>query len=25
LAAEYSASEKGMLFSGTAKRVYRLA
>lgn len=25
LAAGYSASEKGMLFSGTAKRVYRLA
>jgi len=25
LAAEYSASEKGMLFSGTTKRVYRLA
>ncbi|MEA2732886.1 MAG: hypothetical protein QOF70_7361, partial [Acetobacteraceae bacterium] len=25
LAAGYSASEKAMLFSGTAKRVYRLA
>jgi hypothetical protein len=25
LAARYSASEKAMLFSGTAKRVYQLA